>query len=155
MRLKKIFSYICKMKKQDIRWLQRFENYRKALKKLEEAILIIEENRESANLDLLKEGLIQRFEFTHELAWKVMKDYLEYQGYDEIRGSRDTFRKSLLIGIIREPLWINSIQTRNLTSHTYDDEITKETLQVIISDYYPLMKEFENTMIKIAEDEAS
>ncbi|MBD5188965.1 MAG: nucleotidyltransferase [Bacteroidales bacterium] len=143
------------MKKQDIRWLQRFENYRKALKKLEEAILIIEENRESANLDLLKEGLIQRFEFTHELAWKVMKDYLEYQGYDEIRGSRDTFRKSLLIGIIREPLWINSIQTRNLTSHTYDDEITKETLQVIISDYYPLMKEFENTMIKIAEDEAS
>ncbi len=143
------------MKEKDIRWLQRFNNYSKALKRLEEAISTIKANSESPNLDLLKEGLIQRFEFTHELAWKVMKDYLEYQGYDEIRGSRDAFRKSLSIGIIDSPVWLDSIQTRNITSHTYDEDITNETLQVIVSDYFPIMKNFESLMNKIAEDEAS
>ncbi|MDE6716863.1 MAG: nucleotidyltransferase substrate binding protein [Muribaculaceae bacterium] len=141
-----------KEKEQDIRWLQRFGNYRKALKRLEEAITIISNTR-SDTLDLLKEGLIQRFEFTHELAWKVMKDYLEYEGYSDIRGSRDAFRRSLSIGIIDSPLWIDSIQTRNITSHTYDEEITNLTLNTIITDYYPLMKKFHTVMTKIAEDE--
>ena len=142
------------MEEQDIRWLQRFQNYRKALKRLEEAIAIITINENSENIDLLKEGLIQRFEFTHELAWKVMKDYIEYQGPSEIRGSRDAFRKALSIGIIDNPLWINSIQTRNVTSHTYDDEITNLTLHTIITEYDPLMKDFETAMAKIVEDEA-
>ena len=73
---------------EDIRWIQRFSNYRKALVKFNQAIEII-----SMQLDLgeevdelLEEGLIQRFEYTHELAWKVMKDYAEYQGYTDIQG---------------------------------------------------------------------
>lgn len=144
-----------KEKEQDIRWLQRLGNYRKALKRLEDAVRVIEENADSENLDLLKEGLIQRFEFSHELAWKVMKDYLEYEGYSDIRGSRDAFRRALSIGIIHSPLWIDSIQTRNLTSHTYDEEITNSTLQTVVTEYYPLMKDFEAEMIKIADDEES
>ena len=132
---------------QDIRWLQRLENYSRALRKLEEAVEIVNQNFDSPNIDLLKEGLIQRFEFTHELAWKVMKDYLEYQGYSDIKGSRDAFRKSLAVGIIESPLWIDSIQTRNITSHTYDEEISNTVIEKIISVYFPLMKQFESTMI--------
>ena len=137
---------------QDIRWLQRLENYSKALRKLEEAVEIVNQNFDSPNIDLLKEGLIQRFEFTHELAWKVMKDYLEYQGYSDIKDSRDAFRKSLAIGIIESPLWIDSIQTRNITSHTYDEEISNTVIEKIISIYFPLMKQFESTMIRLKDE---
>lgn len=137
---------------QDIRWLQRLENYSKALRKLEEAVEIVNQNFDSPNIDLLKEGLIQRFEFTHELAWKVMKDYLEYQGYSDIKGSRDAFRKSLAVGIIESPLWIDSIQTRNITSHTYDEEISNTVIEKIISVYFPLMKQFESTMIRLKDE---
>ena len=137
---------------QDIRWLQRLENYSRALRKLEEAVEIVNQNFDSPNIDLLKEGLIQRFEFTHELAWKVMKDYLEYQGYSDIKGSRDAFRKSLAVGIIESPLWIDSIQTRNITSHTYDEEISNTVIEKIISVYFPLMKQFESTMIRLKDE---
>ncbi|MBD5184286.1 MAG: nucleotidyltransferase [Bacteroidales bacterium] len=137
---------------QDIRWLQRLENYSKALRKLEEAVEIVNQNFDSPNIDLLKEGLIQRFEFTHELAWKVMKDYLEYQGYSDIKGSRDAFRKSLAVGIIESPLWIDSIQTRNITSHTYDEEISNTVIEKVISVYFPLMKQFESTMIRLKDE---
>lgn len=136
----------------DIRWLQRLENYSKALRKLEEAVEIVNQSFDSPNIDLLKEGLIQRFEFTHELAWKVMKDYLEYQGYSDIKGSRDAFRKSLAVGIIESPLWIDSIQTRNITSHTYDEEISNTVIEKIISIYFPLMKQFESTMIRLKDE---
>ena len=71
------------MEQQDIRWQQRFSNYRKALRKLAAAVEIVtEESHMGHDIDeLLQEGLIQRFEYTHEMAWKVMKDYEEYQGY--------------------------------------------------------------------------
>ena len=84
----------------DIRWMQRFDNYRKALRLLGQAVEIVSQrvNEDEAVEDLLKEGLIQRFEYTHELAWKVMKDYAEYQGYTDIRGSRDAFRKAFEMG---------------------------------------------------------
>ena len=87
---------------QDIRWLQRFSNFRKALEKLRQAAEIIAKKQDfGEDVDeLLKEGLIQRFEYTHELAWNVMKDYAEYQGYTDIRGSRDAIRKALAINII-------------------------------------------------------
>ena len=79
------------MVQQDIRWIQRFSNYRKALAKLSQAMAIMSEQLafNDGVDELLQEGMIQRFEYTHELAWKVMKDYAEYQGYTDIRGSRD------------------------------------------------------------------
>ena len=82
------------MIKQDIRWQQRFSNYRKALAKLIQAVdlLSVQIERDESVAELLQEGLIQRFEYTHELAWKVMKDYAEYQGYTDVRGSRDAIR---------------------------------------------------------------
>ncbi len=68
----------------DIRWQQRFANYQKALKKLIEGVELLEEESLTQDLeDIVNEGLIQRFEFTHELAWNVMKDYAAYQGANE------------------------------------------------------------------------
>ncbi|MBD5355875.1 MAG: nucleotidyltransferase [Bacteroides sp.] len=132
----------------DIRWIQRFNNYRRALAKLSTAVkTMTSESDFSSDIDeLLKEGLIRRFEYTHELAWKVMKDYAEYQGYTEIRGSRDAFRKGLMMDIIDSPDWMDSIEDRNLTSHNYDEETANEIYEGIINKYYPLFVKFEQTM---------
>lgn len=141
------------MENQDIRWHQRYENYHKALIRLEEAANMVNICSNPENIDLLKEGLIQRFEFTQELAWKVMKDYLEYQGETGISGSRDAFRKALAADLINNPLWIDTIKTRNITSHTYDDDITSTIYDVITTQYLPLMKEFDTRMKKIKANE--
>lgn len=133
---------------EDIRWQQRFSNYQKALMRLSEAVDVLD-SQDIVNvleLTLLKEGLIQRFEYTHELAWKVMKDYLEYQGYVDIRGSRDAIRKSLELNIISDRRWMSTIEARNLTSHNYDDETAENIYGEIIEVYYPLFIEFENKM---------
>lgn len=135
----------------DIRWIQRFNNYRRALAKLSAAVnTMTSESDFSSDIDeLLKEGLIQRFEYTHELAWKVMKDYAEYQGYTEIRGSRDAFRKGLMMDIIDSPDWMDSIEDRNLTSHNYDEDTANEIYEEIISKYYPLFVKFEQKMLTL------
>lgn len=133
---------------EDIRWQQRFSNYQKALMRLSEAVDVLN-SQDIVNvleLTLLKEGLIQRFEYTHELAWKVMKDYLEYQGYVDIRGSRDAIRKSLELNIISDRRWMSTIEARNLTSHNYDDATAENIYGEIIEVYYPLFIEFENKM---------
>lgn len=129
--------------KYDVRWLQRFNNYRKALKKLGQAVDIVSEKMDWGQEvdDLLQEGLIQRFEYTHELAWKVMKDYAEYQGYTDIKGSRDAFRKGLEMGIIDSVKWMESIEDRNQTSHNYDDETANEIYEAVVNEYYPLICE--------------
>ena len=136
----------------DIRWIQRFTNYRKALAKLSQAVAIITGQQDLTEDmdDLMKEGLIQRFEYTHELAWKVMKDYAEYQGYTEVRGSRDAFRQALQMGIIDDAGWMDSIEDRNLTSHNYDEEVVEEVYQAIVHKYYPLFVRFEQTMSPLA-----
>lgn len=136
----------------DIRWIQRFENYRRALYRLKQAVKIVSENMEEDDDidDLLKEGLIQRFEYTHELAWKVMKDYAEYQGYTDIRGSRDAFRKAFEMGIITDKRWMDSVEDRNLTSHNYDDETAEEIYEAIVNVYYPLFLTLEETMLPLS-----
>lgn len=135
----------------DIRWMQRFDNYRKALARLTQAVTIVSVRMyEDRSVDeLLKEGLIQRFEYTHELAWKVMKDYAEYQGYTEIRGSRDALRKAFEMELIDDRRWMDSIADRNLTSHNYDDETAEEIYESIIKTYYPLFLSFEQKMLTI------
>lgn len=135
----------------DIRWMQRFDNYRKALRLLGQAVEIVSQrvNEDEAVEDLLKEGLIQRFEYTHKLAWKVMKDYAEYQGYTDIRGSRDAFRKAFEMGIITDKRWMESIADRNLTSHNYDDETAEAIYEAVVNVYYPLFVQLESTMLQL------
>ena len=148
-------AYICLPKKQtaimvqqDIRWIQRFSNYRKALAKLSQAMAIMSEQLafNDGVDELLQEGMIQRFEYTHELAWKVMKDYAEYHGYTDIRGSRDAIRKALEMGLIDDKQWMETIEARNLTSHNYDNDVVSEIYENITNFYFPLFCRFEEKM---------
>lgn len=127
----------------DIRWKQRFANYQKALSKLTDAI----ENYTNEISDLEKEGIIQRFEFTHELSWQVMKDFLIDDGIQNIMGSRSTVREAFNKGIITNgEIWMEMIESRNKTSHTYLDSILHEEFEKIIKIYFPLLVKFKNKM---------
>lgn len=135
----------------DLRWIQRFNNYRNALRRLEEAKDIVSGAMSSPlnhdSVQLLKEGLLQRFEFTQELVWKVMKDYLEYQGVESVMGSRDAFRQSLKLGLISDERWLNSITDRNITSHAYNESEVDMMYKNVCSTYIPLFLEFEQKMM--------
>ncbi|ADR21251.1 nucleotidyltransferase [Marivirga tractuosa] len=144
---------------QDIRWEKRFSNYVKALKKLTQAIQYIKQNvlDKEESLDendlndvldeMIKEGLIQRFEYTHELAWNVMKDYAKYQGNFEVGGSRDATREAFQLNLVSDgKIWMDMIGSRNKTSHTYDEDIADEIYQRILNDYYPAFLEFQKNM---------
>lgn len=139
----------------DIRWSQRFSNYQKALRKLNIAVDRIKEeieNDEESDIDedleeILKEGLIQRFEYTHELAWKVMKDYAEYQGYTSIAGSRDATREAFSMRLISDADdWMDMLSSRNLTSHTYNSDTAEEIHEKIAQTYIHLFNAFETKM---------
>ncbi|MGM9620426.1 MAG: nucleotidyltransferase substrate binding protein [Bacteroidaceae bacterium] len=139
--------------KQDVRWRQRLENYDKALARLRKAVDIIaaEQHGSSEVDDLLKEGLVQRFEYTQELAWKVMKDYEEYQGYTDVQGSRDAIRRALQMGLVDDARWMDTIASRNLTSHCYDDEEFQAVLCQIVNDFLPIFLRFSEHMNAIIE----
>lgn len=144
---------------EDIRWEQRFANFNKALKKLEESVNYIKHNYldEEDELDtedlgyvveeLIKEGLIQRFEYTHELAWNVMKDYAFFQGNSTVGGSRDATREAFRLQIIENAdIWMDMIQSRNKTSHTYNESVANEIFGKIINDYFEIFLNFQRKM---------
>lgn len=142
---------------EDIRWEQRFSNFAKALRKLSEAVNYIKEKEAQDNVDgsnavdlldeILREGLIQRFEYTHELAWNVMKDYAVFQGNSTIGGSRDATREAFQLKLVTDgKVWMDMIGSRNKTSHTYNEETAAEIFSKIMDDYYPAFLEFERTM---------
>ncbi len=125
----------------DIRWQQRFDNYQKALKQL--GVFLKKENLN----DLEKQGLIQSFEYTHELAWKTMADFLKSKGNIEIYGSKDAVREAFNKGLLESgDIWMEMIKSRNMTSHTYDEEVTKEIVVAIKSNYYNCFVEFEKKL---------
>ena len=87
---------------------------------------------------IIKEGVIQRFEFTHELAWKVMKDFLEYEGHQNITGSRSATKIAFSLDLIEDgQVWMDMIESRNNTVHTYHEEILTREFAQIVSHYYP------------------
>lgn len=119
---------------EDIRWKQRLENFANAIHHLKDAV-----HTEDPS-DLEKEGTIQRFEFTHELAWKVLKDYLEYEGFTNITGSRSACREAFKNNLITDgQIWMDMIESRNQTVHTYDIEILNTEYSNIIEKYYPAL----------------
>ncbi|MCI5182396.1 MAG: nucleotidyltransferase [Candidatus Electrothrix sp. AW1] len=116
---------------QDIRWKPRFSNYQKALRQLQKFI----DKGELSELE--EQGLIKSFEYTYELAWNTLKDFLEFQGHSDIFGSRDALRKAFQVGIIEDgEVWMDMIKSRNRTSHTYNEETANEISRTIISLYY-------------------
>lgn len=132
------------MENKDIRWEQRFSNYRKAFSLFEDAINLYNEKGLS---ELEKQGLIQRFEFTHELAWNVLKDYFEYQGNSQITGSRDATREAFNKGLIENgEAWMEMIKSRNKSSHTYNEDTARELIEKITETYYDVFLQFNNKM---------
>lgn len=136
----------------DIRWEQRFSNFNKALRKLTEAINYIKKDLEQSKAEevleeIIKEGLIQRFEYTYEMAWNVMKDYALYQGNPEIGGSRDAIRYAFTLNLISDgDMWMDMIKSRIKTSHTYNEETAQEVYMKILNEYYPAFIDFQSVM---------
>lgn len=124
--------------KRDIRWKQRFSNYKKALSQLKKFI-------DKGNLsDLEEQGLIKSFEYTFELGWNVMKDYYEYQGVADIQGSRDAIRLAFNRGLIKDgENWMKMNESRINTSYTYNEATAEEIANLISNIYYPLYTKFE------------
>ena len=120
---------------QDIRWKQRFSNYQKALSRLEEAVLL-SRTRDLSYLE--KQGFIQAFEFTFELSWKMLKDFLQYRGNNEaIYGSRDALTQAFGLGLVEDgEVWMQMIKSRNLTSHIYDEKVIDEIIALIKEAYF-------------------
>jgi nucleotidyltransferase substrate binding protein (TIGR01987 family) len=135
------------MSTQDIRWQQRFQNFLKAFSLLEEAVIKYQNEGIS---DLEEQGLIQRFEFTHELAWNVLKDYFEYQGNADITGSRDATREAFNKGLIDDgDGWMEMIKSRNKSSHTYNEETAKEIAKNVVEWYYGLFLNLKDRMTEL------
>ncbi len=136
---------------QDIRWKQRLQNYSAALKTLKDAVELAGK-RDLSNLE--KQGLIQSFEFTHELAWNLLKDYFQFQGNMEITGSRDAAREAFQKGLISKgDVWMEMIKSRNQTSHTYNQSTADEISQKICQDYTSQFMELEKRMQGLAKSE--
>ena len=96
-----------------------------------------------------EQGLVKAFEYTYELAWNTLKDFLEYQGVGEIVGSRDAFRKAFAEGIIEDGhIWMRMLESRNKTTHTYNEETAKEIIDSVRSEIYPAFCELEKTLKK-------
>ena len=119
----------------DVRWQQRFCSYSNALNELQEAVDLAK-SRPLTKLE--KQGLIQCFEYTHELAWKCIKDFVGEQGNTEIFGSRDALCEAFKLGIVEDgETWMQMIKSRNLTSHIYDQKTADEIAELIINEYIP------------------
>ena len=121
---------------EDIRWQQRFSNYRKALAQLETFA------EPPALNEREQQGLIKAFETTYELAWNTLRDLLRSQGNAGLLGSRDTLREAFRLGLIEAgDSWMLMIQDRNLTSHTYNRATADAIGQHILSRYLPCFQQ--------------
>lgn len=131
------------------RWEQRLDSYHKALNRLAEIVNVM--NSRELN-EFEADGLVQRFEFTFELAWKLIKSYADFQVTDkEIMGSRDAFRWAFDNGLITDcQSWMEMVKRRNDTSHTYDEATATEVVQLVKSTYFQLFVDLFNKMEKLS-----
>ena len=130
----------------DIRWIQRLENFQRALSTLRRAIGLAQSRPLS---ELEEQGLIQVFEFTHELSWLLIRDFLVDQGVAGISGSRDAVREAVARQLLpqgQESVWMAMIRSRNLTSHTYNPAVAREIAELIIDRYGPVFQQLADLM---------
>lgn len=122
----------------DIRSKQRFGNFEKAFKLYQDGI--------KPNMSKLEEeGLIHRFEYTFELAWKCLQDLLQERGYTEIRGPRPVIEQSFQDGIITDGLvWMDMLKARNETTHLYDEAAFKSVCEKVKGPFLKGLREFKS-----------
>ena len=138
---------------QDIRWKQRFDNYLKAYQTLVEAVELAR-TRELSKLE--QQGLIQGFELTHELAWNVLKDYLDEQGFVGLIGSKNATREAFKNGLITDgEAWMDMIKARNLTSHTYNPQVAQSIVTSILTRFYPAFAAMTQTFAALSGPSAA
>lgn len=137
------------METADIRWQQRLANYKKALSQLTKFI-------EKGDLNELEEqGLIKAFEYTYELAWNVIKDFLASRGNNSIYGSRDAIREAFSTGLVDDGEgWMAMYADRNKTSHTYNEETADEIMRNTFARYFPLFLALREKMESLVEEGA-
>ncbi|MCL2690422.1 MAG: nucleotidyltransferase substrate binding protein [Chitinispirillia bacterium] len=120
-----------------LRWKQRFENFENAYNVL---VRMMERDKLTPDDEAVEMALIQSFEFTYELAWNTMKDYLEHEGFDNLAGSKQVIRTAFQAGLIEDAEgWLNAVQKRNIASHTYDENVLSEGVIFVSNDYFPLV----------------
>jgi len=133
----------------DVRWQQRLSNFRRALTQLDEAIELMQQ-RELSRLE--KQGVIQAFEYSYELGWNTLKDFLVWQGLEGIVGSRDTIREGFSKGLIEDGHgWMQMLTDRNRTSHTYNEETAEAILENIRKQHHSLLKALVKTLADRAD----
>jgi len=139
------------MSDQDIRWIQRFAHFSQAFSQLKEAVELAQARKLSK---LEEQGLIQAFEYTHELAWNTLKDFLEERGAHNLYGSKDTTREAFKRGLIENgEAWMDMIKSRNLTSHTYNEGTAAQIAAAILETYFPEFAAFRDKMEIIRREE--
>jgi nucleotidyltransferase substrate binding protein (TIGR01987 family) len=135
---------------EDIRWKQRFDNFLRALQTMRQAAELSSQRRLS---ELEKQGLVQGFEFTHELSWKVLKDYLEAQGVTGIIGSKNAVRSAFKNDLINEAdaeTLMDMIRARNLSSHTYNQDTAEEIVDAVLNRFHPVFEQLARTFSALA-----
>ncbi len=135
----------------DIRWIQRFDNYGRALQTLRNAAELATQRPLS---ELEQQGLIQGFEFTHGLAWNLLKDFLEAQGIAGLIGSRDAIRTAFKNGLLEDgETWMEMIKARTLSSHTYQQDLAQRIATDILTRFYPAFVALELKMRSMLDRE--
>lgn len=138
---------------EDIRWRQRFDQFVRALAWLREAADLAAERPLS---ELEQEGLIQRFEYTFELAWKVVRDYMEHLGNEDVTGPRSAFRLGVRSKVLGdEQVWIDMVNARNLTSHTYDQDVVAGIARDVLDRFLPAFNELAARFSALAGDKGA
>jgi nucleotidyltransferase substrate binding protein (TIGR01987 family) len=139
------------MSDQDIRWIQRLAHFSQAFSQLKEAVELAQVRRLSK---LEEQGLIQAFEYTHELAWNTLKDFLDERGAHNLYGSKDTTREAFKRGLIENgEAWMEMINSRNLTSHTYNEGTAAQIASAILEVYFPEFSAFQEQMARIKRED--
>jgi len=138
------------MRHQDIRWIQRAVHFDKAFSQLREAVELAGQRQLSK---LEQQGLIQSFEYTHELAWNTLKDFLEDRGVQNLYGSRDTTRAAFAAELIEDgEAWMDMINSRNLTSHTYNETTGAQVVTAILDTYFAKFQTLQSTLDRLKEE---
>jgi nucleotidyltransferase substrate binding protein (TIGR01987 family) len=135
----------------DVRWRQRFHSFRKAFGQLSAASDLARQRKLS---ELEQQGLIQAFEFTHELAWNTLKDFLEAKGATNLYGSKDVTRDAFARGLIQNGgEWMAMIQSRNRSSHTYNEKTANEIAEAILNSFVSEFEKFRATFTQLEANE--
>ena len=121
----------------------RYEQYKKTVEKLSEVIDVYKDKKEQIIVD----AMIQRFEFCVELSWKLLKDYLRYEKIGEFASPRTVIKESFACELIEDgELWLDMLEDRNLTSHTYDEIVANTIRDNILNKHYSLLKKLQEKM---------